>query len=120
MTTYDIIKELCEAEGISVSALEKEMGYSNSSLAKSKTLSSERVFELSKRFGKPMEYFMTGETEKHNDELKRLEEKREILERINVCNAAIMEEYKKIAALQAELDALERKYDAIKALEALK
>lgn len=119
MNTFDIIKELCEAEGITVTALEKEMGYSNSSLSKSKTLSSERVFELSKRFGKPMEYFMTGEVEKNNEALKKLEEKREILERINACNASIMEEYKKIAGLQSELDALNRKYQAIKDLEAI-
>lgn len=119
MNTFDIIKELCDQKGISISALERELGFSNGSLSKSKMLSSERVYELSRYFNRPMEYFITGEVERTSNELKKLEEKREVLERINALNVAIMEEYKKIAALQAELDAMGKKYEALKTLEAM-
>ena len=117
MNTFDIIKELCDQKGISIAALERELGFSNGSLAKSKILSSERVYELARYFGRPMEYFITGEVERNRDELKKLEEKRAVLERINEINVGIMEAYKQIAAYQAELDALGKKYEALKTLE---
>ncbi len=119
MTTLDIIKELCDQKGMSISALERELGFSNGSLSKSKILSSERVYELSRYFNKPMEYFITGEVERTNDELKKLEEKRAVLERINELNVAIMEAYKQIAAYQAELDQMGKKYEALKTLEGI-
>lgn len=113
MTTLDIIKELCAKEGITLSALEKEMGYGNSALTKSKSLSSERVYELSRRFKVPMEYIMTGEVERVNEETQKLERKKQVLEEINALNMEIMELYKKINAAQARLDDLNRKYEAI-------
>lgn len=60
MTTLEIIKDLCAQEGISLSALEKEMGYGNGSLSKASKIPSDRILELSKRFRKSMEYLMTG------------------------------------------------------------
>ena len=113
MTTLDIIKELCAKEGITISALEKEMGYGNSSLAKSKSLSSERVYELARRFKVPMEYIMTGEVERVNEETQKLERKRKVLQEINDLNQEILDLYKKLNAAQARLDALNRKYEAI-------
>lgn len=61
MTSFEIIKNLCEKEGISISTLEKEMGYGNASLSKAKKIPAERIQELAKRFGCSMEYLMTGE-----------------------------------------------------------
>lgn len=61
MTTIEVIKMLCEREGISIAALEKEMGYGNGSLAKAKKIPADRIQELSKRFGCTMEYLMSGE-----------------------------------------------------------
>lgn len=119
MNTFDIIKDLCDQKGITISALERELNFSNGSLSKSKMLSSERVYELSRYFGRPMEYFMTGEVEKTNDELKKLEEKRKVLERINELNVAIMECYRQIAAYQSDLDTLSKKYEAMKTLESI-
>ena len=113
MTTLDIIKELCAKEGITVSALEKEMGYGNSALTKSKSLSSERVYELAKRFRVPMEYIMTGEVERVNEETQKLERKRSVLIEINKTNQLIMDLYKQLNVAQAHLDDLNRKYDAI-------
>jgi len=119
MTTLDIIKELCAREGITVSALEKEMGYGNSALTKSKSLSSERVYELAKRFHVPMEYIMTGEVERVNEETQKLERKRSVLIEINKTNQLIMDLYKQLNAAQAHLDDLNRKYDAILTDEAI-
>lgn len=119
MTTLDIIKELCAREGITVSALEKEMGYGNSALTKSKSLSSERVYELAKRFRVPMEYIMTGEVERVNEETQKLERKRSVLIEINKTNQMILDLYKQLNAAQAHLDDLNRKYDAILTDEAI-
>ena len=113
MTTYDIIKQLCEKEGITISALEKELGYSNSSLTKSKSLSSERVYEIAKRFHVPMEYIMTGEMERVDKETEKLERKRSVLMEINEQNRLIVDLYKQLTAAQARLDDLNRKYEAI-------
>lgn len=61
MNTIDIIKKLCKNKGISLKALEKELGYSNGSLAKAKVIPSDRILELSNFFNVSMEYLMTGE-----------------------------------------------------------
>lgn len=60
MTTLEIIKKLCVKEGISISALEKEMKYGNGSLSKATKIPSDRILELSNRFNVTMEYLMTG------------------------------------------------------------
>lgn len=113
MTTFEIIKALCDKEGTSIAALEKELGYGNGYLSRAKSLSSDRVYELSRRFKVPMEYIMTGEVERVNEETQKLERKRKVLEEINALNMEIMELYKKINADQARLDDLNRKYEAI-------
>lgn len=113
MTTFEIIKSLCEKEGISIAALEKEMRYGNGYLARAKTLSSDRVYELSRRFNVPMEYIMTGEVERVNEESQKLERKMKVLTEINAVNARIMDLYKELSAAQARLDDLNRKYEAI-------
>lgn len=66
MDTIDIIKNLCKSKGISLKALEKELGYSNGSLAKAKVIPSDRILELSKYFNVSMEYLMTGEDMSNN------------------------------------------------------
>lgn len=119
MTTFEIIKALCDKEGTSVAALEKELGYGNGYLSRAKSLSSDRVYEISRRFKVPMEYIMTGEVERVNEETQKLERKRKVLEEINALNMEIMELYKKINADQARLDDLNRKYEAILTDEAI-
>lgn len=66
METLDIIKILCEKEGIKIASLEKEMGYGNGSLSKAKKIPAERVYELSKRFKVSMEYLTKGDEEHHH------------------------------------------------------
>lgn len=58
--SFNVIKKLCEKEGISVSALEKELGYGNASLSKAKKIPAERIREIAIRFNVSMEYLMTG------------------------------------------------------------
>lgn len=113
MTTIDIIRQLCEKEGITIAALEREMGYGNGSLAKAKSLSSERVYEISRRFHVPMEYLITGEIERVNEDMQKLERKRKVLEEINALNQHILDLYRNLADAQTRLDDLNRKYDAI-------
>lgn len=61
MGTRDIIRELCEKNGTTVQRLEKELGFSNGSIAKSDTIKSDRLLAVSKYFGVSMEFLM-GET----------------------------------------------------------
>ena len=61
MTTLEIIKKLCEERGMSISGLEKEMGYGNGSLSKASKIPFDRIVEISKKFDKPLSYFINGE-----------------------------------------------------------
>lgn len=61
MNTLDTIRKLCTERGVSIKSLEKELGYSNGSLAKAKVIPSDRVMEIAQYFGVSMEYLMTGE-----------------------------------------------------------
>lgn len=57
---YDKVKAACKTKGISVSALEKELGFGNGTITKwNKVIPS--VYNLKKIadfFGKPIEYFL--------------------------------------------------------------
>ncbi len=66
MTSLEIIKKLCEKKGMSLSALEKEMGYGNGSLAKSKSIKSERLIEIANHFGVTTDYLLTGKEPEPN------------------------------------------------------
>ena len=119
MTTIEIIRSLCDQHGISVASLEKDFGYGNGYLAKAKSLSSERVYELSRYFGVPMEYLMTGEIERVNAETQKLEEKKKVLEEINELNQHILDLYKELNSSQSRLDDLNKKYEAILTAESI-
>lgn len=68
MNTLDIIRDLCDKNNTSIKALEKELGYSNGSLAKAKTIPSDRILDISRKFGVSMEYLMTGKEEPEQKE----------------------------------------------------
>jgi len=77
METTDIIRTLCKNKGISVTDLEKELGFGNGSLTKSSTLRSDRLLAIAKYFDVSMEYLM-GEPEPnrqqyyYNDETAKI------------------------------------------------
>ena len=56
----DIVRKLCEERGISIAQLEKILGYGNGSIAKSKTLRSDRVVDIASYFGVSTDYILTG------------------------------------------------------------
>lgn len=60
MTIIERIKEECQKKHISITTLERELHYSNGSLAKAKDIPSSRIFEISQYLGISMEYLMTG------------------------------------------------------------
>lgn len=60
MEPIEMIKDLCSKSGITIAQLEKELGYSNGSLSKSKTIKAERLMEIARRFNVTMEFLMTG------------------------------------------------------------
>lgn len=62
MNTTDVIRALCAGKGISVTELEKELGFSNGSLTKNNYIRSDRLRILADYFNVSMEYLMTGET----------------------------------------------------------
>ena len=60
MEVIDRISYLCKERGMSVSVLEKELEFSNGSLAKAKDIPSSRILEISEYFNVPMNWIMTG------------------------------------------------------------
>ncbi len=67
MSTLDIIRTLCTKKGISIKTLEKELGFSNGSLAKAATIKAERLQKIAEYFNVSVDYLMTG-TEKEGGE----------------------------------------------------
>lgn len=79
MSTQEIIKELCKKRGITVSSLEQELGFSNSSLKGTGAIKSDRLLAVAKYFGVSMEYLMgtedvTSDNESYyfNDDAKEM------------------------------------------------
>lgn len=60
MTTIERIRELCKQNGISVTVLEKELGYGNGSLTKASTnsIKADRLLSIAKYFNVSMEFLM--------------------------------------------------------------
>ena len=114
METLDIIKQLCKDKGISISQLESDLDYGNGSLAKSKSMSADRMYKIAQYFDVSMEYLMTGKTiTKANDEVAILRQQQSILKDISSINDKINDYYKGIAACEAQLKSLKQEYDQL-------
>lgn len=60
MTTYEIIKDLCDRKGIAVTALEKELGFGRGSIGKLKNggnTTMKRLQMIADYFGVDIDYF---------------------------------------------------------------
>lgn len=69
MSIQEKIRQKCREQGISVTALEEELGYGNGSLTKKgASIRSDRLFEVAKRLNTPMEYFLDDE---YSDKINR-------------------------------------------------
>lgn len=73
MTTLERIKELCREEKITIAKLEKELGFSNGSISKPKTIPSDRIAKIADRFGVTSDYLITGESTEQIQILQGLE-----------------------------------------------
>lgn len=64
MSTYEVIKQLCDEHGIALTALEKELGFGRGSLGKLKSggTSAKRLQKIADYFGVSINYLMNGET----------------------------------------------------------
>ncbi len=80
MITQERIKDLCEKQGTTVTALERELNISNGALKKDGPLKSDRLYTVAKELGVSMEYLVgatdnptpiTVEFEESNDEEMR-------------------------------------------------
>lgn len=63
MTLVDKIKKLCDERGISLKQLESVLGFGNGSLAKSKTIKSDRILELANFFNVSTDYLLKEDAE---------------------------------------------------------
>ena len=61
MATIDIIRTLCTKNKTSLKALEKDLGFSNGSLAKAATIKDDRLQKIAEYFNVTVDYLMTGE-----------------------------------------------------------
>lgn len=66
MSTYDVIKRLCDEKQLAITALEKELGFGRGSIGKlrSSNTSAERLQKIADYFGVTVAYLMTGEEKK--------------------------------------------------------
>lgn len=114
MEALDIIKQLCKEKGISVAQLESDLEYGNGSLAKSKSMSADRMFKIAQYFNVSMEYLMTGKTiDETDDEVASLRQQQSILIEINKISRDMADYYKKINECQTQLSALQAKYNEL-------
>ena len=61
MSVLERIKMLCMKNSTSISKLEKQLGFSNGSLAKAKTIKNERLSKIADYFGVTVDYLLNGE-----------------------------------------------------------
>lgn len=61
MATIDRIRALCAENNTSIKALERELGFSNGSLAKAATIKGDRLQKIAEHFNVTVDYLMTGE-----------------------------------------------------------
>lgn len=74
MEILDRIKELCREKGITVTELEKELGFGNGSLAKSSTIKSDRLQAMARYFNVSIDYLVNGESYYLNESTAQLAE----------------------------------------------
>ncbi len=79
MSTYEVIKQLCDEHGIALTALEKELGFGRGSLGKLKSggTSAKRLQKIADYFGVSINYLMNGETSEKINNTSQLSAKDE-------------------------------------------
>ena len=121
METIDIIKKLCADKGISIAQLESDLGYGNGSIAKSKTMLADRMYQISQYFNVSMEYLITGKTLTETDsEISILRQQQSVLMEINKISGTITDYYRKIDDCKAKLSSLQQDYMKLEAQKRIK
>lgn len=69
MKTLDKIKALCDKDGITIHKLEMDLGFSNGSLSKAKSLPFERVVSVADYFHVPLEHFIESENPQEEEHI---------------------------------------------------
>lgn len=75
MDIFDRVKDLANRDNITISALEKKLGFSNKSLyphSKDSTIRGDRVIALAKYFGVSTDYLLTGEDAAYSSDERQL------------------------------------------------
>lgn len=114
METIDIIKQLCKSKGITITQLENELDYGNGSLAKSKSMSADRMYQIAQYFNVPMEFLMTGKTiSEADDEMALIRQQQSILLEISKISTQLSDFYGKIDNCKNRLTTLKREYNKL-------
>ncbi len=72
MEIIERISDICKKNGTSITKLERELGYSNGSLAKAKDIPSSRILEIANYFNVSMNWIMTGNIPDYSEESAHL------------------------------------------------
>ena len=80
MSTYEVIKQLCDEHGIALTAHEKELGFGRGSLGKLKSggTSAKRLQKIADYFDVPINYLMSGEASVNINNLLYTKDERDI------------------------------------------
>jgi transcriptional regulator with XRE-family HTH domain len=58
METLEKVRELCKQRGTSITRMERDLGFGNGSLAKAKSIKTDRLQKIADYFGVSIEYLM--------------------------------------------------------------
>jgi len=72
MGAMENLKKYCEEHRIPLSRIERDLGYSNSSLVKAKSLKDDRIVEICEYLGIPTDYLLKGAGYYENDETAKI------------------------------------------------
>lgn len=84
MTLRERIKDMCKCKGISMNALEKELGFASGYISKldKSTPNSKNIQKIADYFGVSVDYLMTGEDNTNGDTYYLNDETRQIAQEI--------------------------------------
>lgn len=107
--TVKRVKALCEEKGITLVFLEKELGFSNGSIAKVKNMSIDRLYAIARYFNVTPEYLIAGEESSPNAGrvAAEIKERNKILTEIINTQNEINEHYEKILQAKDKLCVLQ-------------
>ena len=125
MTTLESIRQLCEERGITITKLERDLGYSQSSLSRAKAIPSDRILDIAEYFHVSTDRVIKGDDDgialamPSGTEIDYYKARDRIGRMLNEEKDRLMELTVEIDAVQFRISKLKKEYDDLLADEDL-